>query len=155
VFDNILASQSPSSEISQNICETEGFGSNCPPGKLSVSPTDVWRNIQNLHHALHQSLCLLVLECQHCLLVPIYHWRGHDPSPIVTCYTWVEYAGYLLSYISHAPLLSHAHSFLGDLAYMFATEFLMPPYCLHDCHYFYRTALRLLSIATLLASLYA
>jgi len=31
----------------------------------------------------------------------------------------------------------------------------MPPYCLHDCHYFYRTALRLLNIATLVAALYA
>jgi hypothetical protein len=24
--------------------------------------------------------------------------------------------------------------------------FQMPPYCFHDCHYFYRTALRLLSL---------
>lgn len=31
----------------------------------------------------------------------------------------------------------------------------MPPYCLQDCHYFYRTALRLLSIPTCLASHYA
>lgn len=31
----------------------------------------------------------------------------------------------------------------------------MPPYYLHDCHYFYRTALRQLSVATLVAALYA
>ncbi|KAI1836253.1 hypothetical protein DTO006G1_2462 [Penicillium roqueforti] len=31
----------------------------------------------------------------------------------------------------------------------------MPSYCLQDCHYFYRTALRLLSIPTFLASRYA
>jgi hypothetical protein len=31
----------------------------------------------------------------------------------------------------------------------------MPPYCLQDCHYFYRTALRLLSLPTCLASSYA
>lgn len=30
----------------------------------------------------------------------------------------------------------------------------MPPYCLHDCHYFYRTALRLLSIPNSLASVH-
>lgn len=31
----------------------------------------------------------------------------------------------------------------------------MPPYCSQDCHYFYRSALRLLSIPTFLACLYA
>lgn len=30
----------------------------------------------------------------------------------------------------------------------------MPPYYHVDCHYFYRTALRLLSVATLVAALY-
>lgn len=31
----------------------------------------------------------------------------------------------------------------------------MPSYCLQDCHYFYRTALRLLSIPTFLACRFA
>jgi hypothetical protein len=31
----------------------------------------------------------------------------------------------------------------------------MPAYCHEDCHYFYRTALRLLSISTSISPLYA
>lgn len=31
----------------------------------------------------------------------------------------------------------------------------MPPYCLQDCHYFYRTALRGLNISTCVSPLYA
>lgn len=31
----------------------------------------------------------------------------------------------------------------------------MPAYCLQDCHYFYRSALRLLSISTSISPLYA
>jgi hypothetical protein len=31
----------------------------------------------------------------------------------------------------------------------------MPRYCLHDCHYFYRTALRGLNISTHVSPLYA
>jgi hypothetical protein len=31
----------------------------------------------------------------------------------------------------------------------------MPAYCLHDCHYFYRSALRLLNISTSISPLYA
>lgn len=31
----------------------------------------------------------------------------------------------------------------------------MPAYCLQDCHYFYRTALRGLNVATFISPLYA
>ncbi|KIV92755.1 hypothetical protein PV10_04024 [Exophiala mesophila] len=53
-----------------------------------------------------------------------------------------------------SPLTSHflgTHSCLLDCV----TQSPMPGYYLHDCHYFFRTALRLLSIATLVAALYA
>lgn len=50
------------------------------------------------------------------------------------------------------PHLRTAHTALGRDTGLAVVQ--MPSYCLHDCHYFYRTALRLLSIPTCLAALY-
>jgi hypothetical protein len=36
-----------------------------------------------------------------------------------------------------------------------STSHVMPSYCLQDCHYFYRTALRGLNISTTVSPLYA
>lgn len=47
------------------------------------------------------------------------------------------------------------HSCLAILGIRRSCVIQMPYYCLFDCHYFYRSALRLLSIASLVSPLYA
>jgi len=51
----------------------------------------------------------------------------------------------------HTPVLP----FSARLFCTVAQRIPMPAYCLQDCHYFYRSALRLLSISTSISPLYA
>lgn len=44
---------------------------------------------------------------------------------------------------------------LDDFHLNFGLEVSMPAYCFQDCHYFYRSALRLLSLPTIIGALYA
>jgi hypothetical protein len=79
-------------------------------------------------------------------MLPVLHLsRGNGKSPY-----------HLVRETSPSQLVPHlrtAHTALGRDAGLLVVQ--MPSYCLYDCHYFYRTALRLLSIPTCLAALYA
>lgn len=59
-----------------------------------------------------------------------------------------------LPYSAELHISSKWPPFLLDLLILLP-HLSMPPYCLYDCHYFYRTALRLLSIPTCVSALYA
>lgn len=60
-------------------------------------------------------------------------------------------------YITRSRLICSASNILSNVAVVTVVRpraISMPSYCLQDCHYFYRTALRLLSIPTFLACRY-
>ncbi|OCK80178.1 hypothetical protein K432DRAFT_382459 [Lepidopterella palustris CBS 459.81] len=81
-----------------------------------------------------------------CLYVPPLCWRG-QPSPYTYPICPPRY-----KYATAGPTPFATWTYRWPTSKQRTS---MPAYCLQDCHYFYRSALRLLSISTFISPLYA
>ena len=87
---------------------------------------------------------------------------SRSSGPPVTCSMWrFPFGDPAGTVIPRCPRYSWRTTYLRTLPVLLLPSNLvttlvhMPSYCLQDCHYFYRTALRGLSIATLIAPLFS
>ena len=132
---------------------------NCELGLAIVSqPLDNWLEVKRLLQAMRYVTLYIIVEPADALRRLLLHvllssweifpvafacFRDHCGG----CGVFHKYRRCFLQnfllHLSHASLLSPWHSYP-----------LKPYYCLQDCHYFYRSALRLLSIPTFISSLY-